>query len=653
MNHSPETGTRRDVERFRGNRFRVESTPPWVTRRKVMGMDRLPGEPVTVLLLDRQLHAPTSTRYTRIVRRIETHQAVQDLGSIELGFDPATQHLVVHGISIFRAGALINHAAESAFELLQREAGLEQDILNGALTALMVMKDVRVGDILDVEFSIHSDSSLFTSHYWVSEVIGGAHPICRQWLSWIECEGQPLFIQTSGKVPEPEIITTGHGIVRTWSFEHPGTVNLEPDLPPCYKPCPEINITTFADWRVVADLFLGPWSREPDDRAELDAELETLRRIFAADPAAGITAATDLVRHQIRYLAYSHGLFGLVPADPGEVWHRRFGDCKEKSRLLCWLLREMGVKADPVLVHTAFGEGLPETLASPGAFNHVVVTVHGAAGQLWIDPTDVARRGNVSDWKHLPFHHGLPLVPGADRLVPIPREPRGNSGLVVEENLHVDSKSRAADITVKHIYRMGDADMIRHVMDSRGRSAIADYLTDQVRRTRPEAHPTTDLEVTDDPDNNRVVISRQFHCNELLKPTQNGDAEVVFLMPYSIPQRVTGCSNTRKHPLGIQYPADVTHTIRVNSPEPKNTRIPPVSVYTEFFKFSFATTATRTESIHSFSFETLASQVPVAKIRTYSDGLSEVSGALDWIIRFPPRRRPTFRPDRSGGASSW
>ena len=130
----PNQGIRRDVERYRGDRFRVEHAPSWVARRKVMNIERRPGEPVSILLFDRQIHAPSNCRYTRVVRRLETHQAVQDLGNVEFGFDPATQQLLVHGVSIFRAGNLANHATESSFELFQREAGLESDILNGAVS---------------------------------------------------------------------------------------------------------------------------------------------------------------------------------------------------------------------------------------------------------------------------------------------------------------------------------------------------------------------------------------------------------------------------------------------------------------------------------------------------------------------------------------
>lgn len=446
---------------------------------------------------------------------------------------------------------------ESAFELFQREAGLERDIISGAVTSLLVMKDIRIGDVLDVEFSIVSDSELFGDHYWFTEIIGNTHPIGRQWLSWIEREGQPLFVQSPDGLGSYQREDSGNGAVRTWAFEHTPVVTLDNDIPATHKPFPEVSLTTFGNWAEVAALFLQPWSVEPADRAGLEQELLALREHFASDPFAAIAAAVDLVRHHVRYLGYSPGVFALVPADPGQVWDRRFGDCKEKSRLLCWFLRELGVEADPVLVNTIGGAALDAQPPSPGVFDHVIVRLRHSGTELWIDPTDVARRGVVADWQFLPFHFGLPLVMGSDRLVRIPGEPKGNSGLEVEEIVSIDSKSRGGTITVTHTYRGGDADTLRHAMDSRGRAAVSNYLAEQVKQSRPDAAPSSEMEIIDDPVSNKFTLRCAYCCEDLLKPAQEGNTDMLLLVPYSIPPCITGVSASRKHPLAIRHPVDV------------------------------------------------------------------------------------------------
>lgn len=649
----PKNAIRRDIERYRGDRFRVEPSPAWVVRRKVMNIQRQPGEPVSMLLMDRQIHAPSNTRYTRIVRRLETHQAVQDLGTIELGFDPATQLLLIHGVSIFRAGNLVNHAIESAFELFQREAKLESDVLTGALTALLVLKDIRIGDVLDVEFSVTSDSELLGEHYWFTELIGNTFPIGRQWLSWIEREGQSLYVQAPRGLGTYERETSDTGNTRTWCFEHTPVLAPENQMPAALRPFPEIALTTFGNWAEVTALFIQPWNVEPANLGELEQELAPLRERFAADPIEGIAAAVDLVRHHVRYLGYSPGVFALVPANPADVWQRRFGDCKEKSRLLCWLLHQLGVEAHPILVNTLGGEALESLSPSPGAFDHVIVRVLHAGKELWIDPTDVARRGLFSTWGSLPFHFGLPLVAGSDQLVRIPGESPGASGLTVDEHVQLDSKTRGGTITVTHTYRGGHADQMRHAIDSRGRAAAAGYIADQVKQTRPDAQAASDLEVTDDPIANHLTLRCQFHCEELLKPIPERGIDAFFLVPYSIPPCVTGTTIHRKYPLAIQHPVDVKHTIRVNPDDPRKVVIPRQTTTNEFFTFSFTSTAARNETTHVFTFQTRTGTVPIAKIRAYSSDLSKVAAALDWHIGVPPRGRRPLRMRPSDSSSSW
>lgn len=122
---------------LRGLRLKIEDHPGWTIRHTVVNLERSDDRPVTMLLLDRQITPDLSTRYTRMVRRLETPQAVQECGRIEFNFDPATQILLIHAISIFREGKLTNHADLDQINLIQPERDLEQGIYSGSMTALL------------------------------------------------------------------------------------------------------------------------------------------------------------------------------------------------------------------------------------------------------------------------------------------------------------------------------------------------------------------------------------------------------------------------------------------------------------------------------------------------------------------------------------
>lgn len=103
-------------------------------------------------------------------------------------------------------------------------------------------------------------------------------------------------------------------------------------------------------------------------------------------PAERLEKALQFVQDEIRYTGLEAGIGGYKPRNPAEVFEQRFGDCKDKSLLLCYILNELGIEAYPALVSTTDRQGIIAWLPSPNAFNHCVVQVR-QGGVRWYDPT--------------------------------------------------------------------------------------------------------------------------------------------------------------------------------------------------------------------------------------------------------------------------
>jgi len=86
-----------------------------------------------------------------------------------------------------------------------------------------------------------------------------------------------------------------------------------------------------------------------------------------------IAAVYGFVTTEINYQAWEFGVHGYKPYSTAVIYERRHGDCKDKALLLCALLGEIGVKADPVLI---FAEPLRSnddlTLPMVQHFNHCI-----------------------------------------------------------------------------------------------------------------------------------------------------------------------------------------------------------------------------------------------------------------------------------------
>ena len=82
-------------------------------------------------------------------------QALQ-LGNIALSWNPAAGTPVVHAIKIHRGSETIDVLSATKFEILRREDQLEAAMITGTLTAVLKVPDLRVGDELEVAYTLPS-----------------------------------------------------------------------------------------------------------------------------------------------------------------------------------------------------------------------------------------------------------------------------------------------------------------------------------------------------------------------------------------------------------------------------------------------------------------------------------------------------------------
>jgi hypothetical protein len=85
---------------------------------------------------------------------------------------------------------------------------------------------------------------------------------------------------------------------------------------------------------------------------------------------------------------------GMIPRAAANVFKCNYGDCKDKSNLLRALLREEGVVAYPVMVHTGLGHTIWEEWPSPYQFNHCILAIEvdaSVTGPAVVDTPDFGR----------------------------------------------------------------------------------------------------------------------------------------------------------------------------------------------------------------------------------------------------------------------
>lgn len=167
--------------------------------------------------------------------------------------------------------------------------------------------------------------------------------------------------------------------------------NFEFSLPPDVSVFPYIAFSTAQSWQTLAARY--------SDIVEKQIESADVKALVGSfDPGAtpleiAARLITELHRN-VRYTGVEFGESAVIPARPGEVLQRRFGDCKDKSALLVAMLRAAGLHANIALLKSGVGQAVDAALPGLDLFDHAIVWVDSPQ-PLWIDATASHARAGV------------------------------------------------------------------------------------------------------------------------------------------------------------------------------------------------------------------------------------------------------------------
>ena len=172
-----------------------------------------------------------------------------------------------------------------------------------------------------------------------------------------------------------------------------------------------------------------------------------------------IGAALKLVQDDIRYMGFEMGENSHKPRDPSKVFAQRFGDCKEKSYLLCTMLKAMRIDAQPVLINTSYKDAVRNWLPASTNFDHCVVHISDNNASYWFDPTIAYQRGSIKDIYFPNYKAGLVLTDTTTALTMIPF--KNTSGVEVKNVFSVKEMYGSGKLKVTTINKGTFADEAR------------------------------------------------------------------------------------------------------------------------------------------------------------------------------------------------
>jgi tetratricopeptide (TPR) repeat protein/transglutaminase-like putative cysteine protease len=407
-------------------RLEFAPPPPWVKPVPLPVAVAATHAPVRILLIDRQLElAPGTVKmYVESAFRIQTPQGLSQIGTLTLTWDPDTDAIIVHHVRILRGHEAIDVLASGQkFTVARRETNLAYASLDDVLTAILQPTDLRVGDILDVAYTIERTDPILAGTAEANVAISPALPIAELHISARWPASFPVAWRAAAGITGLREVHEGADDGVEVDMRHVQPILQPTGAPPRYLIERRIQFSSFGSWAQVAQRLAPLYAKAARLAAGSPLEAQIARiRSASADPRARAALALALVENKVRYVFLGMGDDGLVPAGADLTWSRRFGDCKGKTVLLLALLRGLGIEAEPVAVSAVHGFGLDELLPGVQPFDHVLVRAVIGGETYWLDGTRMGDR-SLANLTVPFFHWALPLVASGatlTRLVPPP-----------------------------------------------------------------------------------------------------------------------------------------------------------------------------------------------------------------------------------------
>ncbi|WP_169719659.1 DUF3857 domain-containing transglutaminase family protein [Psychromonas aquimarina] len=614
-----------------GFQYRIGPAEQWVTHNQYALPETLSGEPVNYLLVDLQVrfHNGDSTVYHRNVEQPLTTEGLKLASRIEVSFNPVYQKLVWHNVTVRRGGKKVNRLSPSAITLMQREESLDQEIVDGYITSMLVISDTRKGDVIDYSYSVEGRNPIYGEHTFYSSYMGWRVSIAKLKRRFLFVNNDTIQYK-SYKFDQKPVISENNGVKEfQWSIENTKPVFVENDYPSWYRAYPQITFSSFENWKEVSG-----WA-EPlyANREVTDPELlNFISEIKPLSKDEQIAKALQYVQGEIRYLGVELGVNSHKPHDPDDVFKNRFGDCKDKTLLLISILEKLSISAHPALVSTYGGITLPTELPSPSEFNHVITRVQGDSKVYWLDPTRNLQNGTLEQLGYSSYDNALVVGHPSIDLEQMPETAQKLPEIRTYEYFNVLSYEGPVDYQIVTEYTGIEAEYMQSQFARQGKLTMERKFLNYMNRLYPSLQSAAPLTFEHDIKKNVVTVTEFYHITDFFR--KQPEYLLTDFYAYSIANYFSlPATVKRKSPLRHFSPVKVTHQSHVRYPEWLNMHLSNDSktIDTPYFSLSFTEDYRDKSIITTHVYESKTPFVPVKGVSEHISQLRKAKNSLSKV----------------------
>jgi hypothetical protein len=413
---------------------------------------------------------------------------------------------------------------------------------------------------------------------------------------------------------------------------------MDDGVPLGYDPYPGVSVSEYDNWgqvkRWAQQIYRPVLSASSPQALKLAKEIQSQ---YSNDEER-LVAAVRYVQDKIRYFGVETGVNTHKPNNADMTLKLGYGDCKDKSVLLCSILRAMNIGTHPILIQTYNPGGLKDHLPSAAIFDHVCVQAVVHDSIYYFDATGVSQKADLQHYHFPNFKYGLVVTDSSTGLTPIPYSDNG-AKTIIHSRILADDSAKPARLIVTTTYFGMNADRFRDQWNTQSHQEIEKSYLNFYAREYNGIESVADLKITnEDSAVNMLQTEEVYTIGNFWVRDKPGELRREFFAYNLLGLLNNPKDKKRVMPIGIDFPEHYVEEYEVVLPFDFTVQRDPQNISNDAFVFTGSYTFTPDDkTLHlRYTYDTKADRISEEQADKYFADVDLVGKMIDYTILWHP-----------------